>query len=350
MENTKHRILLVEDDKLDQMAFERLVQQQKLPYDCTMAESVAEAKRLLAREKFDVVICDYELADGVAFDIFDSVKNTPIVLITGVGDEELAVKAWKAGASDYLIKDQLRNYLKALPVTVENVISHRKTAEQLRLLSKAVVCADDSVYITDTENKIIFVNDVFCDTYRCKKEDILGKDSNILWAKNPPQSRQTDAFQSASCWDIGFFHKRTDGSIFPVSISRSDIKDENGDEIAHVVIARDVSERIRLEEELRRENSELAEQNRLKNQLVLQLAEQLKTPLMDLKNIVSNTRAGDASVSDSQLPNNLKSAEEKLDKLEAVVTNFLGVFQSYSHEDELCGSAPEKTEENMSPL
>jgi PAS domain S-box-containing protein len=338
MENSTHKILLVEDDKLDQIAFERLVQQQQLPYDCTIADSVAEAKKLLAHEKFDVVICDYELGDGVAFDIFDAVKDTPIILITGVGDEELAVKAWKAGASDYLIKDQLRNYLKALPVTVENVINHRKTAEQLRLLSKAVVCADDSVYITDTENKIIFVNDVFCDTYRCKKEDILGKDSDILWAKGPPLSQQADAFQSASNWDVGFFHKRIDGAIFPVSISRSDIKDENGDDIAHVVIARDVSERTKLEDELRKENLEMAEQNHLKDQLVFQLAEKLKTPLEDLKNIVSNARTGASSY--TQLQKNLKLAEEKLDKLEVAFANFLDVFQSYSHGGELCGSAP----------
>ncbi len=344
MENLTHKILLVEDDKLDQMAFERLVQQQKLPYDCTMAESVAEAKKLLAREKFDVVICDYELADGVAFDIFDSVKNTPIVLITGVGDEELAVKAWKAGASDYLIKDQLRNYLKALPVTVENVINHRKTVEQLRLLSKAVVCADDSVYITDTENKIIFVNDVFCDTYRCKKEDILGKDSRILWAKGPPPSLQPDDFNAPSSWDIGFFHKRTDGSIFPVSISRSDIKDENGDDIAHVVIARDVSERTKLEDELRKETLELVGQNRLKNQLVLQLSEQLKTPLEDLKNIVSNSRTGASSY--TQLQKNLELADQNLDKIQSAVTAFLESFQSCTQDDELCVSAAK----NSSPL
>ncbi len=41
MENARHRILLVEDDKVDQSAFERLVQTEELPYDYVIAGSLA---------------------------------------------------------------------------------------------------------------------------------------------------------------------------------------------------------------------------------------------------------------------------------------------------------------------
>jgi len=72
------------------------------------------------------VITDYNLGDGIAFNIFDFVTDAPIILVTGVGDEEIAVKAMKAGAYDYLIKDHQRNYLKVLPLTVANAIKHKK--------------------------------------------------------------------------------------------------------------------------------------------------------------------------------------------------------------------------------
>ncbi len=129
MGNTRYKILLVEDDKLDQMAFKRLVEDTELPYDCTIAGSVSEAQSILGSERFDIVIADYALGDGTAFDILDWVKDTPLIFVTGAGDEEIALKAWKAGAYDYLIKDHERNYLKALPIMVENATECKDSKE-----------------------------------------------------------------------------------------------------------------------------------------------------------------------------------------------------------------------------
>ena len=132
MENTRYKILLIEDDTLDQMAFERLVEEENLPYDCTIAGSVSKANSILSADKFDIVIADYLLGDGTAFDILDSIKDASIIITTGAGDEEIAIRAMKAGACDYIIKDPERNYLKALPVTVNNVIKHKKVEEKLK--------------------------------------------------------------------------------------------------------------------------------------------------------------------------------------------------------------------------
>lgn len=132
MENTRYKVLLIEDDKLDQIAFKRLVEDEDLPYDYTIAGSVSEANSILGTDKFDIAIVDYHLGDGTAFDTFNLLKDTPIIIATGSGDEEIAVKAMKAGACDYLIKDPERNYLKTLPVTLENVVKHKKAEEKLK--------------------------------------------------------------------------------------------------------------------------------------------------------------------------------------------------------------------------
>ena len=265
MENTRCRILLIEDDKLDQKAFKRMVEDNELSYDCTTAASVSEARSILDSEQFDIVIADYSLGDGTAFDILDWVKNTPIVFVTGAGDEEIAVKAWKAGAYDYLIKDHERNYLKTVPITVENAIKHKRMESRLRLLSHAIMSTDDSVYITDLEDKITFVNRAFCETYKYTEEEIIGKDCNVLWEGSFAVSDSENVYQAVGGWETGFFHKRKDGSKFPVFLTRSDVKDESGNEIALVVISRDISERMQLENELRTENMKLKKQNRLKS-------------------------------------------------------------------------------------
>ncbi len=260
MENTRYKILLVEDNELDQMAFKRCVDDNAIPYDCTIAGSVSEARDALDCDRFDIIIADHSLGDGTAFDILDSAKDIPIIVVTGAGDEETAVKVWKAGAYDYLIKDLDQNYLKAIPITVENAISHKMVEKKLQLLSGAVMSTDDSVYITDMQGRIIFVNKAFCNTYGYKEQEIIEKNSAVLWIGKHQNENTRSVFQTrtvGSSWEVGFYHKRKDDSVFPVSLSRSTIKDSNGNEVAIVGVARDISERILIEDELRTENQNL---------------------------------------------------------------------------------------------
>jgi PAS domain S-box-containing protein len=260
MVNTRYKILLIEDNELDQMAFKRFVDDNAIPYDYTIAGSVSEAQYALNCDRFDIIIADHSLGDGTAFDILTSAKDTPIIVVTGAGDEETAVKVWKAGAYDYLIKDLDQNYLKAIPITVENAVSHKMVEKKLQLLSGAVMSTDDSVYITNMQGSIIFVNKAFCNTYGYEEQEIIGKNSAVLWIGKHQTENTRSVFQTrtvGSSWEVGFYHKRNDDSVFPVSLSRSTIKDLKGNEVAIVGFARDISERILIEDEIRTENQNL---------------------------------------------------------------------------------------------
>lgn len=253
MEKAKTKILLIEDERPDQMAFKRLVNEENLPYDYTVAETISEAKKILNSEKFDIVIADYLLNDGTAFDIFDLIIDCPFIITTGVGDEETAVKAMKAGANDYIIKDYECKYIKFLPIAIENAIKHKKTEKQFKLLSHAIMSTNDSVYITDMNGKIIFVNTAFCKTYEFEEKDILGKKSSTLWENRPSERTQNNlpgTFESLGNGE--FFDRRKDGSIFSVSLTKSVINDDTGKKVAVVHVARDITERKRVEEAWRR--------------------------------------------------------------------------------------------------
>lgn len=117
------KILLVEDDRVDQMAFKRFVMRENLPYDYQVAGSISGARDALATGRFDAVLIDYVLGDGTAFDLFDEIEDTPIVLITGSGDDKITAQAMQAGVVDCLFKDPEGNYLITLPTTLENAIS-----------------------------------------------------------------------------------------------------------------------------------------------------------------------------------------------------------------------------------
>ena len=327
MENTRYKILLIEDDKLDRMAFKRMLEEEELPYDCTVAGSVSEARDILSSGRFDVVISDYSLGDGTAFDIIDLALNTPIILVTGVGNEEIATKAWKAGAYDYLIKDHEQNYLKTVPITIENAVKHKRMESRLRLLSHAVVSTDDCVYITDLDDKITFVNRAFCETYGYEEKEVIGKDSNILWNKGPVDADMENTYEAVGGWEVGFFHRRKDGSEFPVSLSRSDVADENGNEVALVVIARDISERMEIETELRTSNRELTKQNRLIKELAAVLCHQLTEPITELGNIIADAMRASAVQTNAQLRNGLGLADKNINAVTGIIGNFLEVSQ-----------------------
>ena len=292
MENTRYKILLIEDDELDQMAFKRFVENNAIPYDCSVSGSVSQAKQALSSEQFDIIITDHSLGDGTAFDILESAKNTPVIVVTGAGDEETAIKAWKAGAYDYLVKDIHQNYLKAIPITVENAVRHDKVEKELQLLSGAVMSTDDSIYITDMQGKIIYVNKAFCKTYGYTEEEIVGQNGNLLWIGRNQSQNTRSVFQSKSSgsgWEVGFYHRRKDNSVFPVSLSRSNIKDAKGRDVAIVGVARDITERIIIEDELRTESVKLKNKMQLQNDMTALVTETLQR-LLDEGNIETAKR------------------------------------------------------------
>ena len=279
MENARYKILFIEDNELDQMAFKRFIENNAIPYDCTVAGSVAEAKRVLAEKQFDIIITDHSLGDGTALDVLHSAKNAPVVVVTGAGDEETAVNAWKAGAYDYLVKDINQNYLKAIPITVENAIRHNVVEKKLQLLCGAVMSTEDSVYITDMQGEIVFVNKAFCKTYGYKEDEIVGKNGNVLWIGRHQSKNTRSVFQTktvGSSWEVGFYHRRKDDSVFPVSLSRSNIKDAGGRDVAIVGVARDITERILVEDEIRTASLKLKKKNQLQNEIAIMVTETLQ--------------------------------------------------------------------------
>ena len=158
MDDTRYKILFIEDDKLDRMAFERFVKIEKLPYDCTVASSVTQAKSILACEDFDAIVSDYSLGDCTALNILDLTKEIPVIIVTGEGDEEVATQAWRKGAYDYLIKDIERNYLKVIPKTIKNAIEHKIMEEALERKQKnleAIFDAAPGCMLLIDENMIV---------------------------------------------------------------------------------------------------------------------------------------------------------------------------------------------------
>ncbi|MDH5397375.1 MAG: PAS domain S-box protein [Cyclobacteriaceae bacterium] len=176
---TRYSVLLIEDNKVDQLAFKRMVKTEGNLYDYQIAGSVAEGHKILQDHDFDVVITDYYLGDGTAFDIISDIKDTPIIFMTGSGDEKLAVDAMKSDVFDYLVKDNNYHYLSVLPSVISKAINFHVTQKKLdqanRRYKLLVENANDIIYETDGQGFITFVNEVGRKITKYEINEIQGK-------------------------------------------------------------------------------------------------------------------------------------------------------------------------------
>ena len=129
------RILLVEDNTHDRLAFCRALQKGQLPCEITECVRAEEALEYVRSDgcSFNLLVVDHGLPGISGLELCKELLAAgtplPLVLLTGAGSQQLAVEALKAGVYDYIIKDPGRDYLALLPVVLPDVV--RRHGERL---------------------------------------------------------------------------------------------------------------------------------------------------------------------------------------------------------------------------
>jgi CheY-like chemotaxis protein len=144
MDDPPVRVLLVEDNPDDAYLLRDALR--KAPHDAFQVVHVgllAEALRSLASDAYDVVLLDLDLPDSHANDSFYKIHSArahvPVVILTGLGDDAMAVEMVRLGAQDYLPKDEVTPPLLArcIRYAIERakLTNHLRTAlDQIQLL------------------------------------------------------------------------------------------------------------------------------------------------------------------------------------------------------------------------
>jgi len=118
------RVLIVDDDKAVTNYFVVFLMQTGV-FEASVINDPREVEPLLERESFDAVMLDLDMPDVSGMDILDWMTarglTTPVLILTGVSDVELAVRAMKKGAFDYLTKPvDEEQLLEALDAAMEH--------------------------------------------------------------------------------------------------------------------------------------------------------------------------------------------------------------------------------------
>jgi ActR/RegA family two-component response regulator len=138
------KILIVEDDE----KFARVLSKQleKNNYEVFHCGSLSDFLKTVKERKFDLILLDLGLPDSSGLETYEKVSgvlsNIPIVVLTGLDDEEIAISAVKKGAQDYLVKGEVdnRTILHSLDYAIERsrLLSRLKKLQELVLQSERI--------------------------------------------------------------------------------------------------------------------------------------------------------------------------------------------------------------------
>ena len=167
-----YTLLIVDDDEFDRQAAIRAIRAAKIVADIFEANDCATALKLISHHTFDCLFLDYQLSDGDGLALLKTIRSqgidTPIVMLTGHGDEQLAVELMKAGASDYLAKSRLspEELARSLRQTLRTHKAEqyaRVTAQQLQeselLVLEIANTAPALLWMSDAEGHCTFFNE-----------------------------------------------------------------------------------------------------------------------------------------------------------------------------------------------
>lgn len=171
------KILVVDDDSVDRLAVSRALGKAAVKMEMTEATSAKDAIALLSNHVFDCIFLDYLLPDRDGLELIRDLHRreieAPIIVLTGQGDEQIAVEMMKAGASDYLSKNRISPEI--LAKTVQSAIRVRRAEREAKQANRLLKESNELLRHTNQElerqrNQIELQNLQLQEAYRLKSE------------------------------------------------------------------------------------------------------------------------------------------------------------------------------------
>jgi PAS domain S-box-containing protein len=214
-------------------------------------ETAAQMKHALETKTFDFILSDFHLPafDGLrALELYNETGwDIPFIVVSGLVGEEQAVKLLKAGAHDYVMKDNLGQLVPAVKrelLAAEERWIRRRTQTTESFLASIVRDSDDAVIGENLDGRIVSWNSSAERLYGYTASEIMGESASILESAYRPadQSAILEKLKAGE-WVPHFetVHVRKNGTPVEVSLTISPIKEPRGRVIGASTLAQDIS-------------------------------------------------------------------------------------------------------------
>jgi len=252
----KVEILLFEDNPGDAGLIEEMLEGfTDFQYEFKTVQTLNEGLSLLKKNRFDIILSDLGLPDSDGIDTFLEIHSRnsriPIIILTGMNDENIGIEAVKTGAQDYLVKGQVDGRL--LKRSIQYSIERKKAEERVQNLANIVEYSNDAIVTRSLDGFITSWNLGAEQIYGYPAEEILGKPATVLMPSvlvNESQKLTEMIKQGEKIHQYETSRLRKDGTVIDVSMTLSPVFDIFGELMAISVIARDITESKKAEERL----------------------------------------------------------------------------------------------------
>lgn len=289
----KIRVLLVDDSADDRELILMNLKRGGYEPDYLGVDTKEDFTAALDNHKWDLILCDYSMPgfDGIAaLNILNERnRDIPFILVSGAIGEELAVKVMKAGAHDYLMKDNLQRLVPVVEREIneaENRMKHREAEQERDRLLTVIQHSLNEIYIFDANTlRFRYLN-------QAASTNLGYTEKEITHFTPVDLSSQIDSRQDfnriiqpllAGEMEKEMFvtkHIRKDGSVYPIEIHLQLIRQQN--DSFFTAIGFDLTDREKDARRIKEQKAiarELALHSQYKSEFLANMSHELRTPL-----------------------------------------------------------------------
>lgn len=266
MDTTTVRVLLVDADTNGISRFTRMLRAQSAPgFHVETARTIRAAERHLKNNPADAILLNlfgWEPGGLAALALVQaSAPGTPVVVTAPSAEEQVALKALKQGAHEYVLTDQVYDTL--LVRSIRHALEKQRTEEKRKSADRAVQLSErryralfeqsrDALYITDSSGSIMEGNAALVDLFGYGIEELYGRQLEMLFAEPADWKRLQVELQSRGyARDVEVRMKRRDGVELWCLLSAAKRIDDDVEVRGYQGIIHDITARKQAEERLR---------------------------------------------------------------------------------------------------
>jgi len=249
------KVLLIEDNPIDRKLIQDFLKNDVLKrFHLTETNKLESGLQLLSQENFDIILLDLYLTDARNLEALDKILSykaeIPIIILTGLSDDDLGVSAVRKGAQDYLIKGDFNRLvlIRSIMYSIERKeaeIALKESEDRFRRLSEV---SFEGILIHD-KSMIIDANQTFLKMFGYSYSEIRELDGFNLM--QPPMKEKAENHVYSGYEGVyDTLGVKKDGTTFPIEVQAKSIAYNNRK--MRVVSVRDITERKKAEMVLKR--------------------------------------------------------------------------------------------------
>ena len=268
-----HRVLLIEDNPGDVLLIREMLSESKSA-DFELLYPVDRLElglKVIDAGQVDILLLDLHLPDSSGIETYRtahaSAPHLPIIVLSGMDNEELSIQTVHEGAQDYVVKGQFDSRLlsRAMRYACERQVIEKRLSKERDLLHTLLDNLPDRIFFKDRESRFFLVNPAMVKLFAPKgvksDKEIIGKTDFDFFPKEVAEKTFADEIKIMLTGQPidGQVEKKKfpDGSVGWTITTKLPLRDRNGYICGVTGISRDITEQKRAEESLLEANASL---------------------------------------------------------------------------------------------